>query len=1652
MSPISVLYVDDEPGLLEIGKIFLERKGQFTVDTITSASAAFTLLDTKNYDVIISDYQMPGMDGIQFLKTIRTSGNTIPFILFTGRGREEVVIQALNEGADFYLQKGGEPVSQFTELAHQIRQATQKRMAEASIRDYERREADIINFLPDATFAIDRSGHIIAWNRAIEEMTGIPPEAMLGKKEYEYAIPFYGQRQPILIDLIFESDEIIAKKYAHIVHSKDTLLADTIFPLLKGTPVTLMAKASPLYNRQGEIIGAIESIRDVTEYKRAEEALRESEKQYRRIVETTEEGICQMNEKFEIVYVNRRMADILGYTPEEMTGGNIASFMAAEDMPGHTVRKEERRLVKSSQYERRFVTKDGKIRWIQVSGTPIMDPDGTFLGSFAMCSDITDRKATEEKLRQNYEDLTKSHDLLRASENQYRQIVETTNEGICKLDMNFETIYVNRRMADMLGYTPKEMIGQGYTSFMAAEDVPDQTARLEERRKGKSSRYERRFITKDRKIRWIYVSATPIQDPDGTFRGSFAMHSDITDRKAAEEEIACRNKELHAANEQLTATEEELRQNYDELAKSQSLLIESEKQYRRIVETAKEGIWQIDEKFATVYVNQQMADMFGYLPEEMMGRLLTSFVAEDDLSDQIIRLEECRQGKNGRFERRFVTKDGRIRWIQVSATPHLDPDGTFRGSFGMCSDITDRKAAEEEIAYRNQELRAAYEQLTATEEKLQQNYDNLAKSQNLLEESEKQYRRIVETTEEGISQLDEKLEIVYVNRRMAEMHCCTPEEMIGQNIALFMVAEEVPVYTCRIKERRLGKSSRYERRFITKDGMVRWMQVSSTPLFDPDGTFRGSFAMYSDITDHKTAEEEISRRNRELHAANEQLTATEEELRQNYDELAKSQGLLIESEKQYRQIVETTSEGICKLDETFKTIYVNRRMADMLGYTPEKMTGKNYTSFVAAEDMPVAISRVKELRQGKSGRYASRFITKDRKVRWMQVSSTPLFDPDGTFRGSFAMYSDITDQKAAEEEISRRHKELHAANEQLTATEEELRQNYDELAKSQNLLRESEQRYRNVIEDQTEFICRFLPDGTHVFVNEAYCRYFGLTREKILGHRFRPVIPAEDGLKIKEMFAALTPENPVGIVRQRVIFPDGSIRWQHWSDRAIYDHAGNPVEFQSVGRDITDVMTAGQALLESEQRFRTILTLMQSGVLIIDAQTRMILDVNPKALEMIGEMKESVIGSICHCFICPDESGKCPVMDLGQTLDSSEQVLLTAHGEKIPILKSVVKTMLGEREVLVESFVNITERKAAENALRNSQRMLAEAMDLANLVTWECDLSTGVLTFDTRFSTLYGTQAENNGITRMTAEVYLRDIVYPEDLGVLVDEDEKTRTTTDPHYVSRREYRIIRGDGEIRHIEMCVGITKDTQGRTIKTHGVNQDITDLKRAEEAQCQANKNLKLLSEITRHDINNQLLTLRGFLDLLHTKVPDPALEGYFNRLTTASDRITSMIQFTKEYENIGVKAPVWQDCRTLADSAAKEAPLGQVMVKNDLPAGTEVFADPLIIKVFYNLMDNAVRYGGKITTIRFSVEERDGHHVVVCEDDGEGVPVDEKEQIFERGFGKNTGMGLFLAREILSITGITITENGVPGKGARFEITVLNGKYRVVGRKY
>ncbi|MEN6397212.1 MAG: PAS domain S-box protein [Methanoregula sp.] len=1275
----TILYVDDEPGLLEIGKLFLERDRQFSVDPVTSAPKALALLDTKNYDAIVADYQMPEMDGIEFLKKVRATGNPIPFILFTGRGREEVVIQALNAGADFYLQKGGEPVSQFAELAHQIRQAIHKSKADASIRDHERREADIINFLPDATFAIDRSGHIIAWNRAMEEMTGVPAKEMLGKGDYEYATPFYGQRQPMLIDLIFEPDEVIARNYAHILHRKDTLIADTTLPLLRGQRVTLMGMASPLYNRQGDVVGAIESIRDLTERKLEEDALRESEERYRQIVETASEGILKMDEQFNLVYVNQQMADMLGYTPEETLGRNIHSFLLAEDIPGNIPRLNDRREGKSGRFERRFVTKDGRIRWMLVSATPIMDPDGTFRGSFAMCSDITERKQAEEALRE--------------SEAKFRAIFDST------------------------------------------------------------------------------FHFTGLLTPDG-------------------------------------------------------IMIEA---------------------------NRTALDFVGA----------------------------------------------------------------------------------------------------------------------------------------GLSEV--------VNRPIWE----TPW-WVGNTASIQRLKEA-------IQEAAKGTFVRYETEFWGVGNSTMSVDFSIKPVFDTSGRIRLLIPDATDITERKRAEEALR-----------------------------------ESEEKFRRIVETADEGIWKMNQTFETVYVNQRMADMLGYTPEEMTGRNIFSFMTPEDTTGFTSYIAERRQGKSGRYEHRFITKDGSARWIFVSATPLMDPDGTFRGSFAMCSDITERKTAEMEIARRNNELHAAYEQLTASEEEIRQNYDELAKSQHQLRESEQRYRNVVEDQTEFICRFLPDGTYVFANDAYCRYFGIKRDDILGHRFRIKIPAKDRERLHRFFASLTADHPIDSIEHRIIMPDGELRWQRWSDRAIFDSLGTITEYQSVGRDITGEKATQTALLENEKRLNTIFNTVEDAIFQLTVEpggTYRFTSVNSAFGKITGLPHDQIIGKRVNEII-PGPSLEMVLEKYRQAIEEKAIVhweetsnypagQLTGEVSLAPIFDKA-----GTCTHLIGSVHDITGRKRAEAALCESEKRFRELSDLLPQIIYEVDTD-GNLLYSNRIAFERFRYTDDD----FRRGLNIWQMIAPEDRE-RAGADFRTEVEGKGRQGGRpaEEYMALRKDGSTFPITIYSSPIL-VNGRITGLRGIIVDITERRRTENALRHTNSQLNLLTGITRHDILNKVSVALGYLSIIQMKSADPALVEYLNSMRSAITTIQSQIEFTRVYQDLGIHDPQW----IVLDSVMpREVPAS---VHLDVAVqGITVFADPMLEKVFFNLLDNSIRHGTRVTDIRVSSHLSGDDLVVVWEDNGTGIAADDKDRIFDRGFGKNTGLGLFLVREILSLTEITIAETGEPGKGARFEITLPKGSYR------
>lgn len=276
--------------------------------------------------------------------------------------------------------------------------------------------------------------------------------------------------------------------------------------------------------------------------------------------------------------------------------------------------------------------------------------------------------------------------------------------------------------------------------------------------------------------------------------------------------------------------------------------------------------------------------------------------------------------------------------------------------------------------------------------------------------------------------------------------------------------------------------------------------------------------------------------------------------------------------------------------------------------------------------------------------------------------------------------------------------------------------------------------------------------------------------------------------------------------------------------------------------------------------------------------------------------------------------------------------------------------------------------------------------------------------------------------------------------------------------LSKKGFAKLKTDGYIRYEDLPL---ETNLGKTIDVEFISnaylvgekriiqcdiRDISERKHTEDALALVSRKLNLMSGITRHDIMNQLTVLSGSLELAREIIKEPKGVAHIDRASRAAETILHQIAFTKEYEELGVISPVWQRLSVLVGSAASQ--MAASAITFEIPEDRlEIYADPLLVKVFYNLFDNARQHGGAVTHISISAHQGGTGLLITVADNGVGISSEDRPQLFDRGFGKNTGLGLFLSREILSITGISINETGIPGHGARFEIMVPERAFRV-----
>lgn len=281
-----------------------------------------------------------------------------------------------------------------------------------------------------------------------------------------------------------------------------------------------------------------------------------------------------------------------------------------------------------------------------------------------------------------------------------------------------------------------------------------------------------------------------------------------------------------------------------------------------------------------------------------------------------------------------------------------------------------------------------------------------------------------------------------------------------------------------------------------------------------------------------------------------ELEKANEELRCEVAERRKAEEAILLSEEKYRQLFEDSRDAIAVVTRAGEFLDINQAGLDLFGYTRSELMTKNVSQlYVDKSDRKIYQTYIE--REGVLRDYAVRFVRKNGQEIDCVLTSTLKYSQDGSILGYHGIFRDITDYK-----------------------------------KAQQALKESEARYRAIVEDQTELIFRSLPDQTITFVNEAFCRYFNRQGEDLIGTSFFPFLAEADHKKIKEHFASLHSRHPVETIEVQVLKPDGSIRWQQWTNRLIFDAHNRPKEFQSVGRDITEQKLMEETLKKSSEKIK----------------------------------------------------------------------------------------------------------------------------------------------------------------------------------------------------------------------------------------------------------------------------------------------------------------------------------------------------------------------------------------------------------------------------------------------------------------------------------
>ncbi|MBN1605649.1 MAG: PAS domain S-box protein [Polyangiaceae bacterium] len=410
---------------------------------------------------------------------------------------------------------------------------TECKRVEAASQTAQQQVMDIVEFLPDATFVIDRDKRVVAWNRACETMTGVQKETLLGRGDYAYAEPFFGVCRPILIDLLDLPQPEVEASYKYVTRQGDAIFAESFIPRLRnGKGAHLWGEAKPLFDRNGERCGAIEVVRDITDQKCVEQALRESELKHRALFETAGDAIFLMrHDRF--IDCNAKTLEMFGCTRDQIIGAPPYKYSPPLQPDGRPSKEKALEKIDSA-----LARGPQSFEWVHCreDGTPFaaeVSLNRLQLGTEellqAIVRDITERKRIEEALV--------------TSEREYRELVMLANSIILRWSPEGRITFLNEFGQRFFGYTAAEIVGRHVldTIVPPSESTGRDLRPLMEAICADPERFERNTnenVRRNGERVWIDWTNKVVVDEAGRVREILSIGFDITERKRAQEELA----------------------------------------------------------------------------------------------------------------------------------------------------------------------------------------------------------------------------------------------------------------------------------------------------------------------------------------------------------------------------------------------------------------------------------------------------------------------------------------------------------------------------------------------------------------------------------------------------------------------------------------------------------------------------------------------------------------------------------------------------------------------------------------------------------------------------------------------------------------------------------------------------------------------------------------------------------------------------------------------------------------------------------------------------------------------------------------------------------------------------------------------------------